>query len=106
MMPKCSGPTSCTRGWRTPRGFCRNFAARDWDVLTECLDRIRTASTKRLWVSQVSIMGSPVICYLKPHTRGDVRTISRGELFDAIDAVGIEGEVALDGRHGGIGVFV
>src|SRR5216684_7989789 len=28
-MPKCSGPTCWTRGWKVPRGLCRTSVRRD-----------------------------------------------------------------------------
>src|SRR5437879_916870 len=33
MIPKCSAPTLRTRGWMTPRGFCRTCWGRDRDCL-------------------------------------------------------------------------
>src|SRR5579864_3748000 len=47
MMPKCSGPTFCTRGWITPRGFCRNSC--DLAFLRVRLTDIGLSPEKGLW---------------------------------------------------------
>src|ERR1700732_1315205 len=47
MMPQCSGPTVCTRGWMTPRGFCRNSC--DLPFLRVRLTDIGLSPEKGLW---------------------------------------------------------